>query len=213
MPRTKQQPKKVDIAPLVEEALKTEENMSKVVETLSDSSRRERQTASSIVYEVAKQDISKVEPFVKDIIDALNRPEVQTRWKALLTLTLLIPTDSKNCMKAIEAAEDSLFDEMSGPLRLSAFVFLCNLGSTTTSRSKTVWPLIDEAIQCYHGDIEFFDMLDALTLFSKGKLDAEVKEELSERMAFDAENAAGKLKAMSEDIIENLKPKSKRSKK
>ena len=35
-----------------------------------------------------------------------------------------------------------------------------------------MWPLIDEGIQCYHGDLEFNEMLTAITDFSKGKLAA-----------------------------------------
>ncbi len=209
MPRMKQQPKKVEIEPLVEEALKSDEQIKKHVESLGGSNRRERQVSASVIHEIAKRDLAKVEPFVKEIVDAMNRPEVQTRWEALMTLTLLIPSDSRECMKAIEAAEDALFDETSGPLRLAAFVFLCDLGSTTALRSKEVWPLIDEAIQCYHGDIEFPDMLEALKRFSKGKLNPQVKEELADRMAFDAENASGKLQATSQEIISNLKLRKK----
>ena len=66
--------------------------------------------------------------------------------------------------------------------------FLCRLGSTTENRSQKVWPLIDEAIQCYHGDIEFQEMLVAVIAFSEGKLADEVAEELKSRMAFDAKS-------------------------
>lgn len=213
MPRIKQQPKKIDTAPLVEEASKSKTALKKQVEALSGSSRRERQVASSVIYVIAKKDISKVEPFTKDIVDALNRPEGQTRWEALMTLTLLVPTQGKECAKAIDAAEDALFDESTGSLRLAAFTFLCEIGKTTAARSKNVWSLIDEAIQCYHGDVEFDDMLNALVGFSEGKLDATVKEELAERMAFDAEFGSGNLQAKSKLIINNVSAKKKASKK
>lgn len=209
MPRMKQQPKKVDIEPLVEDALKSKAELKRHIESLGGSSRRERQTSASVIYQVAKNDVSLVEPYVNEIVDAMNRPEGQTRAEALMTLTLLIPTNSRECMKAIEPAEDALFDETSGPLRLSAFIFLCDLGSTTALRSKEVWPLIDEALQCYHGDIEFPDMLEALARFSKGKLNPQVKEELAERLSFDAENASGKLQTTCQDIISNLKLRKK----
>ena len=212
MPKAKQPPKKVEIEPLVEDALKKKTALKKQVEAMSGSSRRERQISSAVIYEVAKKDISKVEPYTKDIVDALNRPEGQTRWEALMTLTLLIPTDSKECAKAIDAAEDALFDEGAGSLRLAAFTFLCEIGKTTAVRSKTVWPLVDEAIQCYHGDVEFDDMLNALVDFSAGKLDSSVKEELVERMSFDAENANGNLQTKSKKIIENASKKRKSSK-
>ena len=212
MPKAKQPPKKVDIEPLVEEALKSKTALKKQIEAMSGSSRRERQIAAAVVYEVAKKDLNLVEPYTKDIVDALNRPEGQTRWEALMTLTLLIPADSKECAKAIDSAEDALFEEGTGSLRLAAFTFLCEIGKTTAARGKTVWPLLDEAIQCYHGDVEFDDMLNALVDFSAGKLDASVRDELVERMSFDAENANGNLQTKSKKIIENASSKRKQSK-
>ena len=209
MPKVKQQPKKIEIEPFVEEAMKSDKALEKLVEALADSSRRERQVASKAIYEIAKKDTSRIEPYAKDIVDALNRPEGQTRWEALMTLTLLIPTCSKECAKAINAAEDALFDEGTGSLRLAAFIFLCKIGKTTATRSKSVWPDLDEAIQCYHGDVEFDDMLNALVDFSQGKLDASVKEGLAERMKFDAETAKGNLQIKSKKIIDNVSSKSK----
>lgn len=204
MPRVKQQPKKIEIEPFVEEAMESDEALEKLVNSLSASSRRERQVASAAIYEIAKNDLKKIEPFTKDIVDALNRPEGQTRWEALMTLTLLIPTQSKECAKAIDAAEDALFDDGAGSLRLAAFTFLCEIGKTTATRSKNVWPVIDEAIQCYHGDAEFDDMLNALVDFSHGKLDEDVKSQLAARMKFDADNSGGNLQAKSKIIIENV---------
>jgi len=71
-------------------------------------------------------------------------------------------------------------------------------------RSEKVWPLLDEAIQCYHGDYEYQDMLIALIGFSEGKIAPSVKEGLKERMAFDAEKSKGALKRRSQQIIDNL---------
>ena len=106
--------------------------------------------------------------------------------------------------KAIPGAEAALFDEDSGPLRLAAMRFLCKLGATTEKRSEKVWPLIDEGIQCYHGDLEFQDMLLAVIDFSQGKLDGSVKSALADRMRFDAENGKGMLKRRAAQIIENV---------
>ena len=86
----------------------------------------------------------------------------------LEALTIMVDFDSRTCAKALPEAESSLFDEESGPVRLGAMRFLCKYGATTAARSEKVWPLIDEGIQCYHGDLEFNDMLVALTDFSKG---------------------------------------------
>ena len=144
-------------------------------------------------------------PHIPVLIDALNRPEAQTRWECLETLAILIDEDSRTCSKAIPEAEAALFDEESGPVRLAAMRFLCKLGSTTAARSEKVWPLIDEGIQCYHGDLEFNDMLTALTDFSNGKLSDGVKVSLEARMSFDATNGKGSLQRRAQQIIDNLK--------
>lgn len=213
MPRVKKQLPKVEIEPLVEAAMNDEEELKKHIDLIGEGKRRERQISSNVIYEIACRDLSRIEPYTQDIVDALNRPEGQTRWEALQTLTLLVDTQAKKCAKCVEAAELALFDEDSATLRYSAFVFLCKLGQTTEARSKEVWPLIDDAVQCYHGDVEFGDMLDALIEFSQGKLDDEVKTGLAERMKFDAENGTGSLKSKSTTIVNNVKPKKKSSKK
>lgn len=189
---------------MVEAALKDDRALQSTVELLSGGVRRDRQIAASALNQVAKADSSKLVPFIDPMIDALNRPEAQTRWECLEALALLVDHDARTCGKAIPEAEAALFDEESGPVRLAAMKFLCKLGATTANRSEKVWPLIDEAIQCYHGDLEFSDMLIAITEFSNGKLDDTVKEELAARMSFDAENAKGALKRRAQQIIDNL---------
>ena len=114
-------------------------------------------------------------PYGTELVDALNRPEAQTRWECLDVLTGLVEFDSRVCDKAVPGAETALFDEESGPVRLAAMRFLCRLGATTENRSERVWPLIDEGIQCYHGDMEFQDMLVAVVDFSAGSLSSRVK--------------------------------------
>lgn len=187
-----------------EEAVKDDVKLSQLVEALAGGSRRERQAAASAIYAVAKIDPEKLTDSIDMLIDALNRPEAQTRWEILETLTILVEYDARTCSKAIPEAEASLFDEESGPVRLGAMKLLCKIGATTANRSDKVWPLIDEGIQCYHGDLEFNDMLVALVEFSSGKLSDEVKAAFAERMRFDAENAKGTLKKRAQQIIDNL---------
>ncbi|NGM17959.1 hypothetical protein GMI70_08160 [Eggerthellaceae bacterium zg-893] len=184
-----------------------EEQFEKLAEKLSASSRRERQMAAAAMAELARVEPAILEPYKDQIIDALNRPEAQTRWECLDMLTALVPLDAKTCEKAVDGAETALFDEGSGPLRLSAMRFLCKLGATSPSLSSKAWPLIDEGIQCYHGDVEFSDMLNAVIDFSSGDLAPEVKEALAARMAFDAANGRGSLKKRASLILENVQPK------
>ena len=193
-----------DIKRLADRMIEEPAAVAEVVAQLEDAPRRERQTAAAALRQAAKTDASILVDYIPQLIDALNRPEAQTRWECLEALTLLVPLDSRACNKAIPEAEMALFDEESGPVRLGAMRFLCKLGATTAARSEKTWPLIDEGIQCYHGDLEFNDMLLAITDFSNGKLSDQVKLELKERMLFDAENGKGSLQRRAQQIIDNL---------
>ena len=192
---------------MVEGALADEKQLASIAETLSVGSRRERQQAAAVLSQVTKAEPAKMVPYIEVLIDALNRPEAQTRWECLEMLTILVEHDVRACSKAINEAETSLFDEESGPVRLGAMRFLCKLGATTANRSEKVWPLIDEGIQCYHGDLEFADMMNAVIEFSNGKLSNDVKKALIERMTFDATNSKGSLQRRAQQVIDNVSPK------
>ena len=193
-----------EIQRIVEEVSEDEGKLEEVVGRLSESKRRDRQIVAMALNQVAKTDPAPLASYTTPLIDALNRPEAQTRWECLEILTALVPYESRACSKAIPEAEAALFDEESGPVRLAAMRFLCKLGATTASRSEKVWPLIDEGIQCYHGDLEFNDMLAAIADFASGKLSDQVKVELKDRMTFDAENGKGSLQRKAQQIIDNL---------
>ena len=189
---------------LAAQVLQSKNLLNTVVSALSGATRRDRQNASSVLAQIAKIDPEALVPYTNDFIDALNRPEAQTRWESLDVLTELVSLKSRSCDKALPGAETALFDEDNGFVRLSALRFLCALGATTENRSQKVWPLLDEAIQCYHGDYEYQDMLSAIVLFSEGKLAPEVKQGLIDRVSFDAEHSKGSLKRRSQQIIDNL---------
>lgn len=190
---------------LSQEAIASEEKLQELVSLLSGSSRRERQIAAAALILVAQSDISRVIPYHAELVDALNRPEARTRWECLDILTRIVPEDSRVCDKALPGAEAALFDEKNGPVRLAAMRFMCKLASTTEARSERIWPFIDEGIQCYHGDLEYQDMLAAVVEFSQGKLSDEVKEKLAHRVRFDAENGRGWLKRKSQAVLDNVK--------
>ena len=193
-----------EAAKVAASAIRDEAKLGELTEALSGGSRRVRQNAASALAIVAKEAPEMLVPQGSAFVDALNRPEAQTRWECLDILTALVDYDSRTCDKAVPGAEAALFDEESGPVRLAAMRFLCKLGATTENRSEKVWPLIDEAIQCWHGDLEFQDMLVAVVDFSAGKLALRVKEELRDRMKFDAENGKGALKRRAQQIVENV---------
>ncbi len=189
---------------LAEQALGDKKAMAALADDLSGASRRSRQQAAAALSIAARQNAEAVVPCADQLVDALNRPEAQTRWESLDALTELIAVDSRGCDKALDGAEASLFDESNGTVRLSAMKFLCRLGSTTEKRSEKAWELIDEAIQCYHGDLEFQEMLVAVIGFSAGKLAPAVKTELADRMRFDATNGKGALQKRAQQIEDNL---------
>lgn len=193
-----------EAAKVAEDALRDKGKLDELTEALSRGSRRARQNAAAALALVAKEEPAALVAQGSAFVDALNRPEAQTRWECLDILTILVDHDSRTCDRAVPGAESALFDEESGLVRLAAMRFLCKLGATTENRSEKIWPLLDEAIQCCHGDSEFQDMLVAVGDFSAGKLSASVKDELAARMKFDADNAKGALKRRALQIIEHV---------
>ena len=176
-----------------------------LVDDLSGHSRLKRQLAARVVHLLAQREPALLEQYIPDLIDALYRPEAQTRWEILDALTLLVPDHAREVGAAYDGAEAALFDDLSATLRLSAFRLLCAWGATERGRSKKVWPILDEAIQCYHGDLEYRDMLGCLLSFAEGKIEGGVAGELAGRLQFDAENGKGSyLKVRSSEIYNLL---------
>lgn len=143
--------------------------------------------------------------YVDKLIEALELPEAQTRWEVLTALGQVALIDADLVAEAYDGAEASLFDEDSAIVRLAAFRFLVRLGKDAPERSDQVWNLLDEAIQCYHGDPEYRAMLLALLEFAGGNLSEATRDALIARVGFDAENATGELRAMSAEIVGTAK--------
>lgn len=182
-----------------------------VVHALSGEDRRLRQFAASVIREVAETHAELLKEYVADLADALHRPESQTRWEVLGAFESLVCVDARLVDKALAGAETALHDEESGVVRLAAFRMLTTYGATTPHRSERVWPLIAEAVRCYHGDDEFSGMLTALYRLVSGNASDDVKISAAELMAFDAESGKGLLKRRASRIVA-CAPK-KRSKK
>ena len=172
-----------------------------VVSALAGDDRRSRQVAAAVVHEAAGIEPRLLKPYAPELADALHRPESQTRWEVLGTFEMLVPVDARLVDKALGGAETALHDEESGVVRLAAFRLLCTYGATTPHRSDRVWPLIDEAIRCYHGDPEFPQMLQSVFKMVSGNASDAVKTAAAERMLFDAENGKGLLKRRSASIV------------
>lgn len=189
----------------LESVTESADALSALIDDLSHSSRRTRQLSARTVSLLAQREPELLVPYVEQLIDALYRPEAQTRWEVLDALSLLAPEHAKACGAAFEGAEAALFDELSAPLRLSAFHFLAVWGATERRRSEKVWPILDEAIQCFHGDLEYRDMLGFLYTFAHGQIAGTVAGELAGRLQFDAENGKGNyLRVRSREIYDAL---------
>lgn len=183
------------------------------VEALAGPDRRLRQFAASVVHEVSEHDPAQLKPYAAELADALHRPEAQTRWEVLGTFENLIGVDARLVDKALPGAEIALHDEESGVVRLAAFRLLAAYGATTAHRSERVWPLIAEAIRCYHGDDEFPAMLNSLYQLVSGAASDAVKIAAAELMAFDAQTGKGLLKKRAQRIVECAPKKRAGSKK
>ncbi len=173
-----------------------------LVTSLDGEARRVRQFSATIRAQVAHSAPEILAPNIDSLCDALHRPEAQTRWNVLEALYELAPICLDECVEAIPGAEVSLYDEDSGLVRLAAFRFMCRMGESDADASERVWPFLDEAIQCYHGDPEFNEMLDELIRFARGSASSEIKQALADRMAFDAKSAKGGLQKRAKVIVE-----------
>ncbi|MEY8437536.1 hypothetical protein AAK967_07310 [Atopobiaceae bacterium 24-176] len=183
-----------------------DKDIEKLVEDLSAPGRRTRQDAAHEVAALAAENPAAVVPFVADLCDALERPEAQTRWEVLSALTSVAAQDSAACEAAVEAAEASLFDEDSSMVRLAAFRLIVQDGLAGAEEAERVWPILDEAVQCFHGDPEYRGMLVSLVAFAQGPAPASVREALAERVAFDAEKSTlPYIKSYSQEIVEAAK--------
>jgi hypothetical protein len=188
-------------AELAEKAIADPNVLEGVVHALSGEDRGARQAAASIVREVALRQPQLLKGYADELADALHRPESQTRWEVLGVFERLVSVDARLVDKALDGAETGLHDEESGVVRLAAFRLLCSYGATTARRSERIWPLIDEALRCYHGDPEFLAMLSSVQRLCSGHASDKVKLAAAERMDFDAQNAKGLLGRRAKQIV------------
>lgn len=192
-----------EIREQAEKAIKNPIVLKDLLDDLCGTSRRNRQYAASTLSVTAKLNPETLIPYIGDLFDALELSEAQTRWECLDALSYMVAVAPDACREAIPGAEAALFDENNGLLHLSAMRFLCALAVVSHESSVELWPLIDEGIQCYHGDIEFSEMLTQVTMLSESDIDPFVKSALAARMAFDAANSRGSLKRRAQQIIDN----------
>lgn len=182
-------------------ATTTEPNIAALAEQLALGARRTRQEAAHELGLYAKEHPQELVAYCDTFVDALSRPEAQTRWECLDILSELLPLSFDAAAQGFEGAENGLFDDTSSPVRLAAFKFLCRYGQTSPAASDTAWPLLNEGIACYHGDPEYHDILKSLCEFAGGNLSEKTRAALVARMSFDAESGFGYIKSFSQEIL------------
>lgn len=178
--------------------------LKELVGELGGANRRRRQDAAHEIAWLAKRDVDQLFDYAGDIIDGLDRPEAQTRWELLDALSEMARVDPGCVEEAFGGAEASLFDEDSSIARLAAFRFLTSYGATSGKRSDQVWKILEEAIQCYHGDPEYRDMLGCLLEMAKGTISDQTAQVMRSRVDFDARHGRGYIKAFSAEIVEAI---------
>lgn len=179
-------------------------HLKELVGELGGANRRRRQDAAHEIARLAKRDVDQLFDYAGDIIDGLDRPEAQTRWELLDALSEMARVDPGCVEEAFGGAEASLFDEDSSIARLAAFRFLTSYGATSGKRSDQVWKILEEAIQCYHGDPEYRDMLGCLLEMAKGTISDQTAQVMRSRVDFDARHGRGYIKAFSAEIVEAI---------
>ncbi len=176
--------------------------LAKAVDDLSSPSRRKRQEAAHAIAESMLEKPQNILSFTDDIFDALERPEAQTRWELLNSLTMIVDGNTRALAPAVHFAEPSLFDEDSSTVRLASFRFITAVGAQTKALSKKVWPMLEESIQVYHGDPQYREMLMAITEFVAAPIDPDIKKAVVARIKFDAKNSTMPIiKHLANDVL------------
>lgn len=152
----------------LEKALADPKAVKALIDALGESGKLMRSESAEVIHEVAQTQPRLLSGYAPQLIDALGRPESQTRWEILGALEAFVSVDARAVSKAIEAATTALHDTESSVVREAAFRMLAAFGSTTARRSEQVWPLLDEALRCYHGDAEYPGMLSGLVRLLEG---------------------------------------------
>lgn len=194
-----------DISDVAAQAIADPAILAALIENLGGGSRRVRQFCAAALNAVSEERVDLLKPYVAQLSDALFRPEAQTRWQVLECIKRLIPEDPKGVEQACAGAESCLYDEDSGIVRLHGFRFFTVYAASSEEHAEQVWPLIDESIQCYHGDPEFTEMLNALLVLATETTSKPVKKAIADRMAFDATSGRGGLKHRAQQIIDAAK--------
>ena len=171
------------------------------VSDLAHGNRRERQRAAHGLNLLAQEDVSVAAEVADELISVLENTEAQTQWECLNALAEIAKLDPHLVEDAFPMAEELLFEDGSAVTRMAAFRFIARYGAHGSRESERSWPLLSEAVQCYHGDSEYRNMLQGLLEFAHGSISDDVRASLVGRMSFDAKNGRGFIRTYSAEIV------------
>jgi len=199
--KSAKQAPEVDKAEVARLAVEDPASLASLIALLAQEERHERIRAAGAVHEVALIAPAVLKPHVAELIDALERPEPQTRWEVLGALEALVPFDPRGVEKAVASASLALHDASSGVVRAAGFRMLAALGATTANRAGKVWPLLDEALRCYHGDPEYPAMLGGLVLLCEGAASPEIKRAAASVVEADANHPRSLVRRRAQRVV------------
>lgn len=199
-------------AELGQRALKEKRLLKQLVSALSGPDRSLRSLAAGALHEVACASPQLLLPHGAALIDALDRPEVHTRWETLGVLETLATVDTRLVEKAVPAAIECLHDTESIVVRIAAYRLLAAWGSTTEVRAARIWPLLSDAARIYHGDSEYGAMLGGVVTLLEGAAGDDIKWAAAELFHSDLTNPDRSVSRRAKRIAQ-LKPKRKPAKK
>jgi hypothetical protein len=212
---TKKAPIDVDAeggkAALGRHALTNKKVMKSLLDALGGPDRAQRSLAAGALHEVACTEPKALVPYGDALVDALDRPEVHTRWEVLGVLEELVAVDTRLVEKAVPAAIECLHDTESAVVRVAAYRLLATFGATTERRAARVWPLLSDAARIYHGDPEYSAMLAAVVKLLEGAAGDPVKKAAAELFESDLTSPDRSVSRRAKRIAA-LKPKRARKK-
>ncbi len=174
------------LSPEAQAALKSKKATGQLMARLSSDKKADRAAAAKTVHEVSCASPEAVQPHVDAMVAALEHSEPQTRWELLGALEEVACSSPKLLDKAVVPATACLHDTGSSVVRVAAFRMLAQYGGSSKRRAEQVWPLLDEALRCYHGDSEYPGMLAGLVLMVDGRAPDAVKQEAADLVEPDA---------------------------
>ncbi len=161
----------------------------RLIDELAGPVRRTRQEAASTLAEMAREHADRLEPDVERVTEALSTPCTAPRRRRAGRRSMPcggrhVPPGSwpRRPMRAPRprCSTRTQSRALSTPSACSRA-----WGASSPELSDKVWPLLDEAIQCFHGDLGTA-ICSTACLSLPGRIDADAsKQALVERISFD----------------------------